>query len=98
MEKISIDVIDKEDYLVMFYDNSLIYINYYFYRKEFEVVKLVVDPVPSDEAEVAEVVFTYVTNRHEERAFPYSARGITYKEAHLSIENSENDIIDDFFK
>jgi hypothetical protein len=98
LEELSIDVLDKEDYLVMNHDNSLHFIRYFFNREEFEVVKLVIDPAPSDEDEVVSIIFTYVTKRHEEREFPYTEQGITYREAHLSLEHSENDIIDKYFK
>lgn len=98
IEELSIDVLDKEDYLVMNHDNSLFLIRYFFNRKEFEVVKLVVYPTPSDEAEVENIIFTYVTQRHEKRAFPFTEQGITYKEAQLSIEHSEKNIIDKYIK
>ncbi|WP_025007222.1 hypothetical protein [Marinilabilia salmonicolor] len=97
LKELSIDVIDEEDYLVINYNKSIIRISYYFYSKEFTVLKLIVEPFPTDDFEMTGIAAAYPTHKLKEKVFPYSERGITYKEVSLSKEKSENEIIEKYF-
>lgn len=96
--ELSIDVIDEDYYLVINYDNSIFRITYYFYSKEYTILKFNVNPMPSDESELKSIVAAYPIHKLDEIDFPYSERGITYNEVTLSKEKSKDEIIDKYFK
>lgn len=98
LDKLSIKVIDEIDYLVLNYNNSIILIDYYFYSKKYTFLKLVVDPLPTDDYDIIAIAAMYPRQHHDSIVFPFSERGITYKEGYLSYENNEKDIIEKYFK
>ena len=54
--------------------------------------------MPSDESEMKSIVAAYPIHKLHEKEFPYSERGITYKEVTLYKEKSEDEIIEKYFK
>ena len=97
LNNINIEVIDKEDYLVLKYKNSIILMSYYFYSNKFNVLKLIVDPIPKDTMDMVIIAVSYRVHKHKEKKFPYTERGITYKDVKFSYEKTEKELIQKYF-
>ena len=97
LSEINIEVIDKEDYLVLEFKNSIILMSYSFYANKFNVLKLIVDPIPKDTMDMIVIAATYPVHKHKEKIFPYNERGVTYKDVKFSSEKTEKEIIEKYF-
>jgi hypothetical protein len=94
----SINVIDKKNYLAIVHNSSIFKITYNSYLKKFSILKLTVEPIPENESDMIVVLATYPSHKHKSIIFPYSERGVTYKEGYFSKETTGKDIIEKYFK
>ncbi|MGJ3233591.1 hypothetical protein [Marivirga sp.] len=105
VEKISNKVIDETDWLIIVNDGKILHIDYDFFEKNFHVIEIEVENIPTDESDISFVASYYfgeTMGGRDTLSLPHEYKTdfskTTYIGVKQSYENSINDVLELYFQ
>lgn len=99
LEKLSVNIIDQDDNIIVYFNNVIISITYDFIDLEYTVFKKITEKSYKDTIDIMIIdVAIYPIFKYGEIELPYTERGYTINSVDKSYEKTTEDIIDKYFE